>query len=547
MIKSEPPGGGALAALDRRDLLKGGALGLGLVAAPLAAHSGGQGFSHGVASGEPGPDRALLWTRFASPDSRTLRYELAETLDFARPVAGGEAEASPASDGCVKARATGLAPGTWYYYRFIAPDGSMSEVGRTRTLPTGAAARFRMAVFSCSNIGFGWFNAYAHAARADEFDLAVHLGDYYYEYPADTYPGPQELHPERRIEPPHEIVALADYRMRHAAYRADPDLRRLTQLYPMLFVWDDHETANDSWRGGAENHQPESEGPWEVRKAAALRAYREWLPVSDEPWARYDIGDLATLFRLDTRLVARDRPLDIGAALRAAEPGRAQAALDAFKDGAWVDPSRELLGAAQQQWLAQGMADSVRSGRKWQVLAQQVIMGSLTLPRGLSDGLAADAPDFVKRRLKTAEAAASVGLPFNMDAWDGYPAARERLLEAARTAEANLVVLAGDSHNAWASELDGAGVEFAGHSVTSPGAEASLPWKKPDELARELVAANEQLHWCETARRGYLALELTPTRAAGEWRFLDGVRQRSTVLAGSHRLAADHGARRFTG
>jgi alkaline phosphatase D len=545
MLADPPPP--ASFQLDRRTLLRGGALGLGLAAAPLGAQTGSRGFTHGVASGEPGPDGVLLWTRFAARAPTPLHFELSPSADFARVVAGGEVEASPERDGCAKVVATGLAPGTWYYYRFVAPDGSMSEVGRTRTLPEGPVDRFRMAVFSCANMGFGWFNAYGHAAQDDAFELAVHLGDYYYEYAAGTYPDSGEAASGRAVIPANEVVALADYRLRHAAYRSDPDLRRLTQLYPMIMVWDDHETANDSWKGGAENHQPEAEGPWEVRKAAALRAYREWLPVSDEPWSRYDIGDLATIFRLETRLTARDRPLDIADALRSAAPGQAQAALAAFKDRAWADPSRELLGAAQQQWLADGLAQSVRSGRKWQVLAQQIVMGSLSLPATLMEGLAPDTPEYVRRRLQAAEAASAIGLPFNMDAWDGYPAARARLLEAARQAEANLVVLSGDSHNAWACELDGAGVEFAGASVTSPGAEAYLPWKKPADLARELVAKNDQLVWAETAHRGYLAVELTPARATGEWRLLGGVRQRSTALAGSHRLSAAHGARKLAG
>jgi alkaline phosphatase D len=536
--------------LDRRSLLKsgmlgGGLLGAGLLAAPLHAQMG-RGFTHGIASGEPAADRVLLWTRYAAAAPATLRYEVADSLDFAHPVSGGEAAAGPETDWCAKAWATGLAPGRWYYYRFVAPDGTMSDVGRTRTLPEGPTDRFRMAVFSCANIGFGWFNAYGHAAEADAFDLAVHLGDYYYEYKLGEYPDARELVPGRAPQPANEIVSLADYRQRHAEYRSDRDLQRLTQLYPMVLMWDDHETANDSWEGGAENHQPATEGPWNLRKAAAMRAYHEWLPVSDEPWKRYDIGDLATMFRLETRLTARAKQFDLGDVLAKTNPDQFDAALKTFENGAWQDPSRELMGAAQQQWLAQGMADSVRSGRKWQVLAQQIVMGSLALPPHLLDRLPAGVPGFVKVRLQQAAAAAAVGLPFNMDAWDGYPAARRRLLDAARAADANLVVLSGDSHNAWACELGGAGVEFAGTSITSPGAETYLPWIKAPDLARALVAANADLAWCETARRGYMAIELTPARVTGEWRFLDTITARSTALAATNRLSAAYGARKFS-
>ncbi|QYU68995.1 alkaline phosphatase D family protein [Leptolyngbya sp. 15MV] len=316
--------------LSRRNLFRLGALGAAGLAAPVAARDWGTGFTHGVASGEPGQDRVMLWTRHAGAAEVALEWQVAEDAAFTRVVSGGSALASPERDWCAKVVAGGLAPGRWYYYRFIAPGGTMSDVGRTRTLPEGPVPRWRMAVFSCANIGFGWFNAYAHAAEADAFDLAVHTGDYLYEYPEGSYPDADQRLPGRAIWPAHEIVQLADYRLRHATYRADPDLRRLMQLYPMVLGWDDHESANDSWHGGAENHQPETEGSWDARKAAAIRAYREWLPVSDEPWAAYEIGDLATMFRLETRLTARSQPPSL------AELARGAASRDV--EGARVEP-----------------------------------------------------------------------------------------------------------------------------------------------------------------------------------------------------------------
>jgi alkaline phosphatase D len=547
MPADQPPASLPMPTLDRRSLLRGGVLGFGIAAAaPLAAQAA-KGFTHGVASGEPSAESVLVWTRYAGARPARLRYELSESADFTRVRAGGSVTASPERDWCAKAVATGLEPGTWYHYRFIAPDGSISAIGRTRTLPDGPTDRFRMAVFSCSNLGFGYFNGYAHAAEADAFELAVHLGDYLYEYDAANYPSEKQRIAGRQPEPLNELIQLADYRARYASYRRDPDLLRLHQLYPMVSVLDDHESANDSWKGGAENHDPATEGPWSARKRAAMRARSEWLPIGDEPWARYDIGDLATLFRLETRLTARDKPLDLAAVTQGLPPEQLDAALRSFRDGAWTSKGRTLMGPRQERWLEKGLASSVRAGRKWQVLAQQIVMGSLTLPGDLAQRLPKDAADIVRKRIGAASAAARAGLPFNMDAWDGYPAARARLLSAAREADANLVVLSGDSHNAWACELPGAGVEFAGHSVTSPGAEAYLPFMKPGELAGSLVAGNPQLKWAETARRGYMAVELTPAAASCEWRFTDSVKQRSAALAGSHRLTADHGARRFTG
>lgn len=539
----------SFAALDRRTLIRGAVLGAGLLAAgPGWATVCGSGFTHGVASGEPGADRVLLWTRFeAGGDEARLGYEVSDRLDFARVLSRGEVAARASSDWCAKVFAEGLEPGRWYYYRFVGPAGEVSPIGRTRTLPQGPVDRFRIAAFSCSNIGFGYFNAYAHAAADGGFDLAMHLGDYYYEYKRGTYPDAAETAPGRLVVPPNEIVTLGDYRLRHATYRQDPDLQRLFQVMPMVMMWDDHETANNSWKNGAENHQPATEGDWGARKAAAIRAYREWLPVSDADWASYDIGNLATLWRLESRLDARTEQLDLAKAVAGASPGQVDAALAAFRDGAWRDPAHTLLGPVQEAWLADGLKASVRGGKTWQVIAQQVVMGNVELPQMVLDGLGKNAPDAVRKAVAEGVEAAREGLPYNMDSWDGYPAARDRLLAAAQAADANLVVLSGDSHNAWAFDLGRAGkpvgVEFAGHSVTSPGAESDVPWIKSDALARALVERNPQLKWCDTARRGYMAVELTPAAATNEWRFTDAVLSRSGGLVGTKRSTVLPGRR----
>ncbi len=538
-------------AVSRRSLFRLGLAGGALAATPLAAQLR-SGFTHGVASGEPGSTSMLLWTRYVAAQPTALQWEVATDDSFACVVAGGTVEASAARDGCVKPVATGLDPATRYSYRFIAPDGAMSATGRTRTLPVGKTSRFRMAVFGCSNIGYGWFNAYAHAAAAGEFDLAVHTGDYLYEYARGTYPGADAAVRAEMVDPLDEIVTLADYRARHAAYRDDPDLLRLHQLLPMVATWDDHESTNDSWRDGAQNHQPATEGSWDVRKAAAKQAYREWMPVSDEPWASYDIGDLATLFRVDSRLEGRDEAPDLAKILSGvSSTAEAFAALTTFRDGAWRDPARSMYGPVQEAWLEDGIAASSRGGKRWQVLVNQTIMGTLGAATSLLDDVPASVPADLRRRLQAASGAARTGLPLNFDAWDGYPAARARLLTAALDADANLVVLTGDSHNGWAFELaqdsTPAGVEFAGQSVTSPGFETYLPWVAPDRLARELVAANKQLAWANTGQRGYMAVELTPDAASSEWRFSASVKSRDASVTGSHRQTAAYGSRRLTG
>jgi len=537
--------------IDRRSLIVGAGLGLGALVLPagrgLAQQIlGAKGFTHNVASGEPGPDSMLLWTRYvpATGDNAIrLDAEVALDADFARPVSGGSVQTGPWRDWTAKITVDGLKPGTVYWYRFVAPDGSKSPVGRTKTLPAGDAGRFRLGVFSCSNLPYGWFNAYGHAAARSDLDLWLHVGDYIYEYgtPAAT---DLRVLDGRTLAPGHEILAITDYRMRYACYRADPDLQRLHQMAPMVALWDDHESSNDSWEGGAQNHQPAKEGDWNLRRAAAMQVYREWMPVSDEPWKAYPIGTLATLYRTESRLLARTRPADIGATFKATDT---DAALKAFRDGAWQDPSATMLGSTQESWLAHALKANARSGA-WQLVGMGTILGRTVMPQDAVSWLRSDATEKSVASFRDNARAAKLGLPMWMDRWDGYPAARSRLLKAAQAADANLVMLSGDSHNAWAYGLveDGrpAGVEFAGHAVTSQGMEGSMA-ADPAIVARGFIAANPELKWADTSRRGYMMIEVTPGRVTGEWLFLQTIKARSTNLAGSHRMHVERGRKIF--
>lgn len=536
--------------IDRRLLLKAGTLGLGALAFPgVAQILAARGFTHNVASGEPRQHSVMLWTRYlpGAGDSGRLSWQISSDAEFGRIAADGVATASEEHDFCVKPVADGLQPGRWYYFRFRDTRGNYSPVGRTRTLPAGATASFRLGLFSCSNLPFGWFNAYGHAAARRDIDLMVHVGDYLYEYNRGRYPTAAEALPGRVIEPATEIIHLADYRLRYAAYRADPDLQRLHQYFPMIAMWDDHESANDSWQNGAQNHQPAAEGPWPERKAAAVRAYREWLPVSDETWDSYEIGDLATLFRPETRLTARSRSFYLREVLEN-QQDRA-AALAAFRDGPWQDPARTLMGPQQEAWLADGLRRSVGQRTKWQVLAQQVILGSMAMPPEAANWLRPDATAGARAFLANAIDAGRAGVPAGLDSWDGYPAARRRLLRSALDADANLVVLSGDSHNAWAfdHDLDGhrAGIEIAGTSVTSPGNEDDFPGVAPDLAARAMVARNPQLKWTNLHQRGYSTLHLTPQRATAEWVFMHTIREHVTALGGRHVMSSVRGSNRY--
>ncbi|NIJ38116.1 alkaline phosphatase D [Sphingopyxis panaciterrae] len=533
--------------IDRRLLIKLGTAGLAALGLPGAASAtAAQGFTHGVASGEPGANSVLLWTRYAAANDSVLTAELSESPDFARIAGGGSVTALGEHDHTAKLMVDGLEPGRWYFYRFVAPDGTKTVTGRTRTLPAGPTSAFTIALFSCANLPFGWFNAYGHAAARGDIDLALHVGDYLYEYPAGDYPSLKEAVPGREVQPAHELIALADYRLRYAAYRADPDLQRLHQLLPMIAQWDDHEFANDSWKGGAENHN-DGEGEWRAREAAAERAYREWMPVADTRWRHYQVGDLATIFLPETRITARDRQFEVEEII--AGGGDAAAKLKRFAETAYRDPARQLLGGDQEKWLFDGFAASTKAGTRWQVCAQQIVMGSLFTPPESAGWFGANPSAAVRRRVGAAQLAAKAGLPLNMDAWDGYPAARDRLLAAAQAADADLVTLAGDSHNAWAFDLayDGrpAGIEVGGHSVTSPGFEAYTPGIADDVRVKALRASSPQLQWANTKDRGYVSVALTRDRVTANWHNVEGVRTRAPALSGTHSMTAAHGRRKY--
>lgn len=526
-----------------------GALGLGALA--HAGHASAQtlvqarGFTHGVASGEPSAQSVLLWTRHVgADDGSALNVEVAESPHFSRIIAGGSIHAHRSDDHTARFRAEGLDPGRWYFYRFIADDGAVSPIGRTRTLPVGPVDRFGLGVFSCSNLGFGWFNAYAHAAAREDLDLMVHTGDYIYEYPRGYYPGADAAVRGRLIEPEDEILQLADYRLRYASYRADPDLQRLHQRFPMIVQWDDHESANDAWVDGAENHGLD-EGDWALRKAAAIKAHHEWLPVSGAMWSSYDIGDLATLFRPETRLAARSARMDVAEIAEGAED--IAAAFSGLREGALVDPARTMMGSEQEAWLHSGLAQSKARGARWQVLAQQTVMGNLMMPDVEIDPmLRLFLPRQAKRRLRISRAQHEARLPLDFDNWGGFPAARSRLLQAAQAADANLVVLSGDSHNAWAFNLsennEPAGVEFAGHSVTSPGFEAYLPMS-PARVLSVLSDVSPELKWANTSQRGYMSIDITPERVSSVWVFMNTITSRSAESAASATQTLGYGRR----
>ncbi len=289
----------------------------GLMPGRLMAEESGSGFTHGVASGDPGTNHVALWTRYQPPhgaDDATLVLTLADDPGFTHVRLRREVAVSRARNFCITEIVDGLEPDRRYFYRFQAADGTLSTTGRTRTLPA-TPRPLKIAVVSCSNYPYGFFHVYRAIAAREDIDLVLHLGDYIYEYPAGKYGDPRVVAQGRQVKPEGELLTLADYRERYALYRSDPDLQALHAAHPIVAIYDDHEAANDSWKNGAENHQP-NEGDWSVRKQAALKAWQEWLPVTHAPAAPEDsfyrriaAPGLFDLFILDTRLVARDRQL----------------------------------------------------------------------------------------------------------------------------------------------------------------------------------------------------------------------------------------------
>lgn len=487
-------------------------------------------FTHGVASGDPLPDGVVIWTRFIGPGGR-IGWEVSEDESFAQVTQRGEVSASPVNDFCVKIDVRGLAPGRRYFYRFLSATDP-SPTGRTCTAPATGGDSLTIALFSCSNFGFGYFHAYGHAAARDDIDLAVHTGDYIYEYGRTTYPSENETVAGRIIDPASEIVRLNDYYQRYATYHADPDLLALRQAKPMAVVWDDHEITNDTWRDGAQNHQVEFEGTWIDRVAAASKAYFDWMPIRrpTQQGARIyrtlDWGNLARIVLLDTRHIGRDEQINYRSALipRLAEAGADAAAVVAeFRRTMLDDPNRTLLGAEQERWFAEALAQSKSRGQTWQIIAQQVIMGEQMYAQGASRLLPESASGNTRQWIAGGEQIASLGLPWNMDSWGGYPAARARFLDACVANANNTVVLAGDSHNCWLNNIEApsggrqAAIEFAGGSVTSPGFERSLSNAQPGERETLMRNANPNLAWCDLTKRGYGALKFTPTACQSEW------------------------------
>jgi alkaline phosphatase D len=530
--------------LPRRDVLRlGAAAGAALlvpttaVRATAARSRQATAFRHGVASGDPLPDGVLLWTRVTPADDAApgsgagpavdVRWEVARDSGFRRVVARGTSSTGPTRDHTVKVDVRGLAPATDYWYRFSL-GGARSPVGRTRTAPAVGASqdRLRLGIVSCANYQAGYFSAYRHLAARDDLDAVLHLGDYLYEYAPGEYQARDLV--VRPHDPAGEMTTLPDYRRRHAQYKTDPDLQALHAAAPWIVTWDDHESANDAWRDGAENHTEGAEGRWAARRAAALQAYAEWMPVRMTPgepiYRRLRFGRLAELSMLDLRTYR----------------SRQVATTDL---GSVDDPSRTLTGDGQMAWLKDGL---LTEDAQWKLVGNPVMIAPVLIPplpaevtRPVHDVVGLLPPE---------------GVPYNVDQWDGYTADRRELFEhLADHGVHDTVFLTGDIHSTWACDLPldagtypasrSVGVELVGTSVTSDNVDDILrtpPRTTSVSVEQAIRASNRHVRHVELDSHGFSVLDVTPERVQMDWYYLTDRTSRSSgaALATSYAVAA---------
>ena len=517
--------------VPRRTVLAAGAAGATLASTTLSSAAAGVGpnavFRHGIASGDPTPHGVLLWTRVtptaqSMPGSGkgprvTVTWQVARDPGFREIVRHGTVETAPWRDHTVKVDVDGLAPARWYFFRFRC-KGVTSRTGRTRTAPAHDAlpGNLRFGVVSCANWQAGWFSAYRGIAARDDLHAVLHLGDYLYEYAPGQYGYGQGEVDIRRHRPAREMVALADYRQRHAQYKTDPDLQDAHAKFPWIITWDDHEVTNDQWRRGGENHQA-GEGDYLRRRARAHRAFDEWMPVRMDGTAK--LGDGARLFRrLKFGQLAEISMLD----LRTYRSQQVeQPAFPApHPDPAISDPKRTITGDRQLEWLKDSL-DNRRA--QWKLIGNPVMIAPVNFA-SLPDDLVGPVNDVTGLLPED-------GAPYNVDQWDGYTADRRRVFTHIRDRGVkDALFVTGDIHSGWACELpydastyplgDSAGVEFVCSSVTSnnlkditgsPSRTTSVP------VEEGIKANNRHVKYLNFDDHGFSVLDLTPKRAQMDW------------------------------
>lgn len=551
------------AEVSRRALLAGIAGTAAFIAMPsaLLARSAAANptFRHGVASGDPDATSVVLWTHVAAKSAATGTWELSLTPGFAKVLKSGPFSTDEGRNFTVKVLVDGLSPGGIYYYRFRLGD-AVSPLGRARTLPQGKLDRLGIALASCSNYAFGFFNAYDAIARDADVDFVLHTGDYIYEYGGKDGWGAEISHKIGRVHDPlHEIVSLSDYRTRHAQYKTDTGAQAMHANHTLLACWDDHESANNPWTGGAENHQPATEGDWATRRAASIQAYFEWMPVREPEWLvhkgrtrmqfwrEYSFGDLALLHTLETRHTARAKQIEY---MDHAAEITDKASAEKFRKDVLGAPNRPILSSELESDLEGALSRSVRDGQPWRIIGCPMVIGRIDVPDVAALGIVPDP----MAKLATAKSTEELGklaadpavaiawkghynLPDYTDAWGGYPWAREQLYALSRRSGAgDLVFLSGDSHSFWLNRLADdagrpAGIEFGTAGISSPGDFVGSGFD--DATARALDKAYgeniPEVDWTDNMHQGYVRVEFGRTEGMATFVGVD------TVLSPSYR------------
>lgn len=482
--------------------------------AQLAALPGGV-FKHGVASGDPLPDRVAIWTRVTSAELRSVdvTWEFSRHANFRTLVSHGETTAEAENDFTVHVDVDELQPGSHYYYRFRAL-GETSPQAQTKTLPADGVTHLRFAQVSCAKYNAGFFNAYRCIAERSGLDFLLHLGDYIYEAsntpPASQTPGADIGRP---FDPLHECKTLDDYRRRYSQYHLDPDVQAMHHALPLIATWDDHELADGAWRGGASEHKPERDGAWAKRLADAMRAHYEWLPVRlpdpadpSRAFRQLSLGGLADLMLIDTRS-RRDEPTG-GEKMQ--------------------DPARSALGLEQREWLLNAFKNSKAP---WRILGNPSIMGTTWSPH---------LPLEVKAALVKVKLIEADGNGPDYDQWDGYPAERRMVIDFLREQKIkDVVVLSGDIHCGMALELkhdafdrDEApvAVEFVNTSLTSQNLDDKMGWAPRTgslQIEKHLMEALPHIRWADMDSHGYNVVDITAERVQVEWWFVETVLKRT--------------------
>ena len=513
--------------MRRRGFLKLIALGFSFLplksfsSTPILYKTNKYSFNHGVASGDPNSTHVILWTRVTPKVSGTVNVmlEISKDIGFDEIIYRKKCSTNYDNDYCVKYdfhAAKYISPREHFYFRFII-DSIHSDIGRSKLLDQ-SAEKVNFSVFSCSNYPAGFFHAYEECSKED-IDFWIHLGDYIYEYGQGGY-GTETAERFNRVpEPKNELFSLSDYRKRHAQYKSDKQSKLLHAMHPLVAVWDDHEVSNDTWKYGAENHSLD-EGNFVFRKANAMKAYFEWMPIrlthKNHIYRSFNVGTLLNLMILDTRHTDRDKQIEFSKYF----------SKEGFKfDNFYSDlnhTARKLIGNNQLEWLESKLK---MNSAKWNVVAQQVLMTKIKFPDLTNDIDISSLPAEVKDYLPITK----LNLPSNLDAWDGYPAERERIFKLFKSNKKTLISLAGDTHNSWVSKLhdlqgEGVGFEFGTPSVTSPGL---LDIIKIDKNALEdsIISTNNEVRWMDAQSRGFLNISITKDEFVASFKYVNSVHQ----------------------